>query len=123
MVSNASRHYPGDAGALHCGARPGQRIRPAAHAGFHHHLWARRRSRRARRAREESTRARGEAMNDKLLNFYRGTDSDNMGRRIESIWGWDFTKLESVHDYIQWLFPLAKASQYNPDAPLLDAET
>jgi len=28
-----------------------------------------------------------------------------------------------IHNFIQWIFPLPEASQYNPDAPLLDAET
>jgi hypothetical protein len=62
-------------------------------------------------------------VNNTLLDFYRGTQPDVKGRRIADIWGWDHTKLESVHDYIQWLFPSAKPSAYNPNAPLLDDET
>jgi hypothetical protein len=34
--------------------------------------------------------------------------------------------LETVHDYIQWLFPLKERSQFNPNAPVLsdrDIET
>lgn len=38
---------------------------------------------------------------------------------INSIWKYDYTQLETQHDYIQWLFPLADASDYNPNAPVL----
>jgi hypothetical protein len=62
-------------------------------------------------------------MNQVLLDFYRGKGCDNKGRTIDEIWRWDHQKLESVHDYIQWLFPSLKPSAFNPDAPLLDDET
>jgi len=62
-------------------------------------------------------------MNQQLLNFYRGTSPDVRGRFIHQIWGWGFDQLEGVHDYIQWLFPSAKPSQFNDQAPLLDDET
>lgn len=62
-------------------------------------------------------------MNQKLIDFYRGNDSDNRRRYIDDIWNWDHEKLEDVHDYIQWLFPSSRPSEYNPDAPLLDEET
>jgi hypothetical protein len=42
---------------------------------------------------------------------------------IESIWALDHRRLEEIHDYIQWLFPLRSPSTYNPDAPTLDDET
>ncbi len=57
-----------------------------------------------------------------LLLFYKGLGPDAAGRRIEEIWGWDERRLEMVHDYIQWLFPLPEPSRFNPDAPLLSAE-
>lgn len=41
-------------------------------------------------------------------------------RRIDEIWAWDDERLESVHDYIQWLFPSKRPSDFNPDAPLLN---
>ena len=37
--------------------------------------------------------------------------------------GWDDARLEMVHDYIQWLFPLPERSGANPSAPVLDAES
>ena len=54
-----------------------------------------------------------------LLNFYRGKSTDSEGRLLKDIWTWNDDELESVHDYIQWLFPLSALSRFNPDAPLL----
>jgi hypothetical protein len=56
-----------------------------------------------------------------LLNFYRGDKPDAAGRHIADIWTWDHRRLEVIHDYIQWLFPLPEPSRFNPDAPLLTA--
>lgn len=62
-------------------------------------------------------------MNQQLLDFYKGTAPDIRGRFIDDIWRWDYDRLEKVHDYIQWLFPSGRASQFNANAPLLDEET
>ncbi|MBP9091834.1 hypothetical protein KBI23_12490 [bacterium] len=62
-------------------------------------------------------------MNTQLLEFYQGTSPDLAGRRIDDVWQFDYSKLEAVHDYIQWLFPSTKASKFNVNAPLLDGET
>ena len=61
--------------------------------------------------------------NRELLDFYNGQGTDDKGRRIEEIWAFSNDDLESVHDYIQWLFPLMERSAFNPGAPLLDDET
>ena len=61
--------------------------------------------------------------NERLLRFYRSEGADDRGRRIEGIWRFSFDELEGVHDYIQWLFPLADRSAFNPGAPLLDGPT
>jgi hypothetical protein len=53
------------------------------------------------------------------LDFYLGAGTDSEGRTLQEIWAWDNDKLEEVHDFIQWLFPLPEPSQFNPDAPLL----
>ena len=58
-----------------------------------------------------------------LLEFYNGTGSDDRGRRIEDVWRFSHDELEDIHDYIQWLFPLAERSAFNPGAPLLDDAT
>ena len=55
----------------------------------------------------------------RLLAFYRGTGTDHRGRTREEIVGWDNDRLERVHDFIQWLFPLDKPSPVNPSAPVL----
>ena len=48
-----------------------------------------------------------------LITFYRGSGTDHAGRRIDEILSWDDAALESVHDYIQWLFPLDEPSRFN----------
>jgi hypothetical protein len=60
-----------------------------------------------------------------LINFYYGrgrTISSCLyreGYTLDEILGWSFDKLEYVHDYIQWLFPLTERSAFNPKAPIL----
>lgn len=51
------------------------------------------------------------------MEFYRGNGPDNKGRKIEEIWSWDDARLESGHDYIQWLFPSDQQSKFNNAAP------
>jgi hypothetical protein len=55
----------------------------------------------------------------RLVDFYRGLETDTEGRLLEDILAWPDDDLEEVHDFIQWLFPLPEPSQYNADAPLL----
>jgi hypothetical protein len=61
-------------------------------------------------------------MNDdaRLLEFYSGRAADDRGRYLREILEWSDQELESVHDYIQWLFPLREPSAFNPRTPLLD---
>jgi hypothetical protein len=54
-----------------------------------------------------------------ILAFYRGHGADHAGRRLTEILGWDHRRLEMIHDYIQWLFPLPQPSRFNSAAPLL----
>jgi hypothetical protein len=56
---------------------------------------------------------------DPLLRFYRLEGPDARGRMLTDIWTWDAGRLEGVHDYIQWLFPLPEASAFNAQAPIL----
>lgn len=58
-----------------------------------------------------------------IVDFYRGTAADFLGRRLAEIWQWDDARLESVHNYIQVLFPNHDPSPINPAAPTLDAAT
>jgi len=55
---------------------------------------------------------------DPVVAFYGG-GPDVEGRTLDEILAWDDQQLEDVHDYIQWLFPTAKASMFNSRAPLL----
>ncbi len=61
--------------------------------------------------------------NQRLIDFYRGEGNDAAGRTIAQVLAFDHRRLEGVHDFIQWLFPTAAASQFNANAPLLDDET
>ncbi len=54
-----------------------------------------------------------------LIAFYNSDGVDAAGRKIADIWAFDHRRLEMVHDFIQWLFPLPEPSRFNPDAPLL----
>lgn len=62
-------------------------------------------------------------MQQALIDFYRGTGTDDQGRKLSTMHGWSDSKLEAVHNYIQWMFPLKEASHFNHAAPLLDDET
>jgi hypothetical protein len=57
---------------------------------------------------------------DRLTRFFGG-GADDDGRTVDEILGWDDVRLEMVHDYIQWIFPLPERSGANPSAPVLDA--
>jgi hypothetical protein len=57
-----------------------------------------------------------------LLSFYRGESVNPEGRTLTEIWAWEYQKLENVHNYIQWLFPLPEPSRFSANAPILDEE-
>jgi hypothetical protein len=58
-----------------------------------------------------------------LVAFYRDGAPDDEGRTLAAILAWDDGRLEAVHDFIQWLFPLPEPSGANPSAPILDPAT
>ena len=58
--------------------------------------------------------------NDLLLDFYRGKGPDIEGRTIQEIWSLNDNDKETIHNYIQWLFPLKTQSAYNKKAPVLN---
>jgi hypothetical protein len=58
-----------------------------------------------------------------LIAFYRDGACDDAGRTLAEIVAWDDDRLEAVHDFIQWLFPLPEPSGANPTAPILDPAT
>jgi hypothetical protein len=57
----------------------------------------------------------------RLVAFYRG-GRDHRGRTLDDILQWDVDRLESTHDYIQWVFPLRERSGVNPSAPVLSTD-
>ena len=59
------------------------------------------------------------AGHDPIVRFYNHESTDDRGRSLRQIWGWDHGRLEGVHDYIQWLFPLREPSAVNFTAPLI----
>jgi opioid growth factor receptor-like protein len=59
---------------------------------------------------------------DPILAFYRREATDDRGRSLDEVRSFEVRQLERVHDYIQWLFPLAEGSAFNPGAPTLTAE-
>src|SRR5437870_1224003 len=59
----------------------------------------------------------------RIIDFYTGAAPDHRGRFLREIVEWPDERLESVHDFIQWLFPLPDPSPVNPEAPVIDRET
>jgi hypothetical protein len=62
-------------------------------------------------------------VNPSIIGFLSGERPDDRGRYLQDILRWPDDRLESVHDFIQWMFPLTESSPVNPDAPVLDADT
>lgn len=62
------------------------------------------------------------ANRDAIVSFYSG-GPDTAGRTLAAILAWDDERLETVHDYIQWLFPTRQPSGVNPFAPLVTGAT
>lgn len=61
--------------------------------------------------------------NPRIIGFLSGETPDGEGRLLREIQQWPDQRLESVHDFIQWMFPLTEPSPVNPGAPVLDADT
>jgi hypothetical protein len=59
---------------------------------------------------------------DRIVSFYQG-GRDDAGRTLADILAWSDDRLESVHDYIQWVFPTRQPSGVNPSAPLVTDAT
>lgn len=59
---------------------------------------------------------------DPIVAFFSG-GRDVEGRTLDAILAWSDDQLESVHDYIQWVFPTRQPSAVNPLAPTVTSET
>jgi hypothetical protein len=59
-----------------------------------------------------------------LLAFFGDEEGRSCsGYTLEQILDWPDEDWEEQHDFIQFLFPTDEPSMFNPDAPVLDAET
>jgi hypothetical protein len=59
----------------------------------------------------------------RILDFYSGKAFIHpLGFTIDYVWGWGWEVLETQHDYIQWLFPLATKSSAVPRSPVITPE-
>ena len=61
--------------------------------------------------------------NTRIIGVYSGTEPDNRGRYLHEIQQWPDEQLETVHDYIPWLFLLPERSGFNVAAPVLNPES
>lgn len=52
--------------------------------------------------------------------FLNGTGRDGRGRALADVLAFDDGQIESVHDFVQWLFPSREASRAVPGSPVLD---
>lgn len=57
-----------------------------------------------------------------IVDFLKGAGTDGAGRTVFEVVAMSDRDLEQVHDFIQWLFPLAEPSGANRRAPVLAAE-
>ncbi len=60
-------------------------------------------------------------MADAIYEFLRGAGRDGRGRLLAEVLGFDDGRIEGVHDFIQWVFPLREASRAVPGSPVLGA--
>lgn len=60
-------------------------------------------------------------MDEPIRKFLRGEGHDGRGRRLAEVLAFDDARIEAVHDFIQWLFPLPDPSQAVPGSPVLGA--
>ena len=51
--------------------------------------------------------------------FLAGGGTDGAGRTLATVLAFDDDRIEAVHDFIQWCFPLEQASRAVPGAPVL----
>ena len=54
-----------------------------------------------------------------IVYFLEGKIRDYEERYLRDIWSFDDTKIENIHNFIQWIFPLDQISKYVPSSPVL----
>ena len=58
-------------------------------------------------------------MAEPIRECLRGGGRDGRGRLLADVLAFDDARIEAVHDFIQWLFPLPDPSQAVPGSPVL----
>jgi hypothetical protein len=53
--------------------------------------------------------------------FLRNAGPDGRGRSVAEVLRFDDRRIETEHDFVQWLFPLREASRAVPGSPVLEA--
>lgn len=54
-----------------------------------------------------------------IVDFLEGEGPDGGGRTVLDVLAFNDVRLETSHDYIQWLFPLPEPSEAVPGSPVL----
>ena len=55
----------------------------------------------------------------RIIAFYLNNEPNPQGRTLDDIWRMSDEDLLATHDVVQWLFPLAEASKFQPQSPVL----
>ena len=55
----------------------------------------------------------------KIVDFYRGEDTDVENRLLSEMHGYSDDKMEASHTFIQWMFPLHEKSYHAVNSPVL----
>jgi Opioid growth factor receptor (OGFr) conserved region len=58
----------------------------------------------------------------RIIEFYKGENVHPLKYTIEEIWTWEGRRVETIHNFIQWLFPLDVPSANSFKAPILTTE-
>jgi len=58
----------------------------------------------------------------KIVSFYKNEKVHPYGYQLEEMWAWDDKRIETLHSFIQWMFPLDEPSANNLHAPVLSDE-
>lgn len=56
---------------------------------------------------------------DELKKFYRNELINTESMYLRDMWCMSYRRMEKVHNYIQWMFPINEKSNYNKKAPVL----
>ena len=58
----------------------------------------------------------------RIVAFYKGENVHPVKYTLEEMWTWEARRIETIHNFIQWLFPLDVPSANSFKVPILTAE-